>query len=175
MSRTSSGMSIQRLVLTSCSMRFIGKTGASISGPMGLPSGPRGGSIGVGRSAARLYHCRGISLSLRRIFTFSMFFILSGLGQDAAGRPQDRRANGLVLDTISPCHDEPTLVAGGSCDDSRCRSPSQTGGESWLTDFVIGRMRGEDFRPRCGPTAYPRPLLQFDDASGISHFPALMG
>ena len=34
------GMSIHRLVLTSCSMRFMGKTGASISGPIGLPIRP---------------------------------------------------------------------------------------------------------------------------------------
>jgi hypothetical protein len=44
-SRTGSGMSIQRSELTSCSIRFMGNTGASMSGPMGLPSGPRAGSF----------------------------------------------------------------------------------------------------------------------------------
>ncbi len=46
----------------------MGKTGASASGPMGWPSGPSGGGGGFGRSAARLYHWRGISSALSRIF-----------------------------------------------------------------------------------------------------------
>ncbi len=46
--------------------------GASISGLTGWPSGPSGGSIGVGKSAARLYHLRGISFSESWIFMFSM-------------------------------------------------------------------------------------------------------
>jgi hypothetical protein len=46
----------------------MGKTGARDSGVTGLPSGPSGGSIGVGKSAARLYHCLGISSSRRKTF-----------------------------------------------------------------------------------------------------------
>jgi hypothetical protein len=49
-------------------MRFMGKTGASMSGEIGFPSGPNGGSSGEGRSAWMLYHCRGISSSVRNIF-----------------------------------------------------------------------------------------------------------
>ncbi len=48
-----SGMSIQRCWLTSCSIRFIGKTGARSSPLTGFPSGPSGGSIGVG---ANFFH-----------------------------------------------------------------------------------------------------------------------
>src|SRR4030042_1536060 len=60
-----SGMSIQRCVLYSCSTIFMGKTGAHASGgtaPSGLIKG------GTFRSAAKLYHCLGISFSERTIF-----------------------------------------------------------------------------------------------------------
>jgi hypothetical protein len=50
-------------------MRFMGKTGASISGVMG-PSGPKGGFILI--SARILYHCRGISSSDNSIFLVSI-------------------------------------------------------------------------------------------------------
>ena len=63
---TSSGMSIQRSALTSCSMRFIGKTGARSPGSRGEPSGLIGGFILM--SAMMLYHCLGISLSSKKIF-----------------------------------------------------------------------------------------------------------
>ena len=74
---TGSGMSIQRWVETSCSIRFMGKTGARSSGPTGLPvPGCSGGLIGVGMSDKILYHCLGISLSCRTTFICSIFFFL---------------------------------------------------------------------------------------------------
>src|SRR5512145_261984 len=69
---TSSGIVIHLSVLTSCSMRFIGKTGASMSGLTGFPSGPRGGFILM--SARILYHCLGISSGLRKMVFVFMFF-----------------------------------------------------------------------------------------------------
>src|SRR5512140_3269061 len=80
-------MSIQRWVLTSCSIRFIGNTGASISGLTGAPLGPSGGNIGVGRSAARLYHLRGISFSESRIFTLSIVGFLVAARRSRARAP----------------------------------------------------------------------------------------
>jgi hypothetical protein len=45
----------------------MGKIALIISGVIGLPSGPRGGSMGDLKSAAKLYHWRGISDSERTI------------------------------------------------------------------------------------------------------------
>jgi hypothetical protein len=58
-------------------MRFIGNTGASMSGVIGFPvPGLRGGGTGCGKSAWMLYHCFGISFSLKsiRLFTFTPFW-----------------------------------------------------------------------------------------------------
>ena len=49
--------------------------GLNLSAVTLVPSGPRGGSGGVGRSARRLYHCLGISFSSKRIF---VYFSVSG-------------------------------------------------------------------------------------------------
>src|SRR5690606_516533 len=65
----SSGMSIQRCALISCSMRAIGNSGARSSGRTGcLVTGCSGGRRGVLKSAAMLYHCRGMSRSANTIF-----------------------------------------------------------------------------------------------------------
>src|ERR1051326_4107909 len=69
MSRTSSGISIQRCVDTSCLISSIGNRGARSAGPMGCPvPGCRTGGAGVFRSAAMLYHFVGMSFSPRTIF-----------------------------------------------------------------------------------------------------------
>lgn len=59
-------MSMYRSWLTSWAISAIGKSGARSSGPIGsfVPGWMTGGS-GTGRSAWMLYHCCGISLSLR--------------------------------------------------------------------------------------------------------------
>ena len=64
MSRTSSGISIQRSWLTSCLISSIGKSGARSWGPMGWPvPGCMTGGSGVLRSAWMLYHFVGMSRS----------------------------------------------------------------------------------------------------------------
>jgi hypothetical protein len=67
------------LGLISCSMRFIGKMALIISGVTGLPSGPKGGSMGVRKSAARLYHCRGISDSSSSTLIGDTGFLSTGI------------------------------------------------------------------------------------------------
>src|SRR3990170_7018746 len=65
MSRTSSGMSIQRSPLTSCLISSMGKSGAKSCGPMGCPvPGCITGAGGVLRSAWMLYHLVGMSFSV---------------------------------------------------------------------------------------------------------------
>src|SRR3990172_2464379 len=57
-------MSVQRSALTSCSMRAMGRGGASAPGRVGgWVAGWGGGGRGVGRSAWILYHRRGRSFS----------------------------------------------------------------------------------------------------------------
>jgi hypothetical protein len=58
-------MAIQRSADTSCSISAGGKIAASASSPTGLPSGPRGGGGGLGRSATTLYQWVGMSFSSR--------------------------------------------------------------------------------------------------------------
>ena len=71
-SRTGSGISIQRSVLTSCSMSAIGNSGARSSGPMGCPvPGWSTGGGGSGRSAITLYQDFGIWLSSRTYLSWS--------------------------------------------------------------------------------------------------------
>ena len=66
-------MGIQRSVLTSCSTRFIGKIAPRASGGTALPEASTGGSIGLLKSAAMLYHAFGISSSLRVTRIVSLF------------------------------------------------------------------------------------------------------
>ncbi len=69
-------MSIYLSADISCLISSIGKTAASASGLIGLRvAGSSGGEGLFGMSATMLYHWRGISLSLKRIFVF--FFISS--------------------------------------------------------------------------------------------------
>ena len=68
-SLTSSGISIQRLGLISCSRSPMGKIAASFSGAIGsLVPGSKGGCMPFGISGQILYHCLGISSSRRIIF-----------------------------------------------------------------------------------------------------------
>jgi hypothetical protein len=72
-SSTSSGMSIHRSVLTSCSIRAMGNKGLRSLGPAGsCVPGCRGGFGRFGMSAMTLYHCFGISFSESIIFVSSM-------------------------------------------------------------------------------------------------------
>src|SRR4030066_990746 len=73
-SKTSSGILIHLSELTSCSIRFIGNTGASMSGVIGCPvPGLSGGGRGFGRSAINFLPCFGIFFSGGTFF----FFFLS--------------------------------------------------------------------------------------------------
>ena len=77
MSRTSSGMGIQRSVLTSCLISSMGKSGANASGPIGSwVAGCRGGSGLLGMSAVMLYQFSGMSRSDRVYLVWSLMSML---------------------------------------------------------------------------------------------------
>src|SRR6266403_512670 len=89
MSRTSSGISIQRSWLTSCLISSIGKSGARSWGPIGWPvPGWSGGGSGVLKSAWMLYQRVGSSFSERR------YLVVMSMGFRAMGRPPSRSRDG---------------------------------------------------------------------------------
>src|SRR3954468_3996189 len=89
-------MGIQRSPLTSCKISAIGNSGARSSGPTGCPvPGWSAGGGSDGRSAATLYHRRGIASSDRvkcRWLTGSPF--LRGLRRSRAYPGAARRGDG---------------------------------------------------------------------------------
>src|SRR5690242_14967520 len=77
MSRTGSGISINRSAETSCIMTAIGNNGARSPGPIGCPvPGCSTGGGGDGRSAARLYQAFGIFSSPSTYFFVVMMAVL---------------------------------------------------------------------------------------------------
>src|ERR1019366_8996836 len=105
-SRTGSGISIWRSVLTSWPIRAIGKSGARSAGPIGWPvPGWRTAAGGIGRSATMLYQARGIwSSESRNLVCRSsprgslISVVLLGWSADG-GNPGDGRASQALLET----------------------------------------------------------------------------
>src|SRR5437773_767635 len=89
MSRTSSGIGIQRSRLTSCLISSIGKSGARSCGPMGcFVQGCSTGGAGVLRSAWMLYHFDGMSFSSRRNFVRFLSVVLAAMPTSFEASPR---------------------------------------------------------------------------------------
>src|SRR6478735_323892 len=98
-SRTGSGISISRSVLTSWRMSAIGNRGARSAGPIGcIVPGWSGGGGGVRRSAAMLYQARGIRSSSRMNLVLPVLAI-EGRLRDGL-REAEPSASGIARSTL---------------------------------------------------------------------------
>src|SRR6187200_2163984 len=100
-SRTGSGISISRSVLTSWRMSAIGNRGARSAGPIGcIVPGWSGGGGGVRRSAAMLYQARGIRSSSRMNLVLRLpVLAIEGRLRDGL-RDAEPSASGIARSTL---------------------------------------------------------------------------